>query len=171
MTDSSPSPTRRQVLAVAAATVTIPMLDTALGTVRSASAAAAQRGGTENGTNPAEKAGWFTTTLKAADLKDNEFTAVDGHAIVLSRAGKTVSALSNTCTHKGCSIAPKAGTKVLGPCQCHQAQFNLDGSVSKGPATTPLPHYAIRVNDKGLVEVDPGQTLKKDDKGASVTIS
>jgi hypothetical protein len=43
--------------------------------------------------------------------------------------------------------------------------------VAKGPATLPLPHYAIRVNDKGFVEIDPGTKLAKDGKGASVTIS
>ena len=175
MTNSSLSPNRREVLAVAAATVTIPMLDSVLGAMRSASAVASQRGGGGggggNGTAPAEKAGWFTTTLKAGDLKDNEFTVVEGHEIVLARTGKTVAALSNVCTHKGCTIAPKAGTKVLGPCQCHQAAFNLDGSVAKAPATAPLPHLAIRVNDKGFIEIDPGQNLSKGDKGSSMTIS
>ena len=169
MTDSSLIPTRREVLVVAAATVTIPMLDSALGAMRTAAAAGTQRGAASA---PAtEPAGWFTTKLKAADLKDNEFTAVEGHAIVLARTGKSVVALSDVCTHKGCSLTPKAGTKILGPCRCHQAQFNLDGSVAKGPATLPLPHYAIRTNDKGLIEIDPGQKPAKDDKSASVTIS
>ena len=168
------SPSRRQVLAVAAATVTLPMLGSAVGALRSANANAtlnpAARAATGGATAASEPAGWITTTLKPADLKDNEFTAVAGHAIVLTRADKTVSAVSNKCTHKGCSMNPKAGNKTL-ICTCHNSAFNLDGSVAKAPATQPLPHYAIRVNDKGLIEIDPGQTLTKDNKGATITIS
>jgi hypothetical protein len=43
--------------------------------------------------------------------------------------------------------------------------------VAQAPATQPLAHFAVRINDKGLIEIDPGQTLAKDDKGASLTIS
>jgi len=164
MTDFALSPTRRAVLAAVAATVTLPMLDAAVGAARAAP-------GGPNAPAATEKPGWFATTLKAADLKDNEFTAVTGHALLLSRAGKTVIAVSSTCTHKGCALSPKAGSKILGPCRCHQAQFNLDGTVAKGPATVPLPQYALRVNDKGLIEIDPGQKVSKDDRLASVTIS
>ena len=75
------SPSRRQVLAVAAATVTLPMLDSALGAMRSARAGGG--GGAAAAPAATEKAGWFTTTLKPADLKDNQFTAVAGHSVVL----------------------------------------------------------------------------------------
>jgi len=167
--DLTNSPSRREILsAAAAATVTLPLLGTALGTPRAA------RG---NGSlkpvavknPPAEKPGWFATTLKPADLKDNEFTAIAGHQIVLARTGKTVTALTNVCTHSGCSMDPKAGSKTL-LCTCHDSQFNLDGSVAHSPAKQPLSHFALRVNDKGLIEIDPGQKLAKDDKGATITI-
>ena len=69
--------TRREALTVAAVTVTLPMLQTALGGLLSASAAAPGRAPAQ----PPEKPGFFATTLKPADLKDNEFTAVDGHAL------------------------------------------------------------------------------------------
>jgi Rieske Fe-S protein len=160
-------PSRREVLAIAAVTVSLPLLDSALGTLRSAQAAAA-RGAAASA--PAEVPGFFATTFKPADLKDNEFTAIPNHAIVLSRTGKTVAAISNKCTHKGCTINPKAGKNVLA-CSCHGAQFNLDGSVAKAPATTPLLRYALRVNAKGLIEIDPGQKLAPDDKAATLTIA
>jgi cytochrome b6-f complex iron-sulfur subunit len=153
------SPSRREVLVIAAATVTLPMLDSALGTVRSVEAAAAT-----------EKSGWLTTTIKPADLKDKEFAAVADHPIILSRSDKVVAALTNVCTHKGCAIPPTAGANIL-TCPCHKAAFNLDGSVSKAPATAPLTHHAIRVNDKGFLEIDPSQKLAKDDKGATYKIS
>ena len=157
------SPSRRQVLAVAAVTVALPALSTALGGLRSARAQAATSA-------PAEVPGWFTTKIKPADLKDNEFTAVEGHAIVLSRSDKTVAALTNKCTHKGCTIPAKAGAKLL-VCPCHSANFNLDGTVAKAPATLPLAHYAIRTNADGFIEIDPGQKPAKDDKASTLTIS
>ncbi len=156
------NPSRRKVLAIATATVALPVLNSALGAMRSASAAAAAAA--------TEKSSWFTTTVKPADLKVNEFAALPNHAIVLSRSDKTVSALTNVCTHKGCAITPTAGAKTM-TCACHKSQFNLDGSVAQAPATLPLSHYAIRVNDKGFIEIDPGQTLAKNDKGATLTIT
>jgi cytochrome b6-f complex iron-sulfur subunit len=162
------SPSRREVLAVAAATVSLPLIDSALGTLPSALAAG--RGGNTTASAPAEVPGFFATTFKPADLKDNEFTAIPGHAIVLSRKGKTVAAISTKCTHRGCTIDPKAGKNVLA-CQCHGAQYNLDGTVAKAPATKALDRYALRVNDKGLIEVDPGQKVAADDKNATFTIS
>jgi Rieske Fe-S protein len=165
------TPSRREVLSVAAATVTLPMLQSALGGMRQAAAAAPRAGGATSA--PAakpEQPGWFATKLKPADLKDNEFTAVPDHAIVLSRADKTVTALTNVCTHKGCNIKPKAGQKIL-TCGCHGAQFNLDGTVAKAPAKDPLAHYALRLNDAGLIEIDPGQKVTKDDKNFSVTVA
>lgn len=166
------SPSRRQVLAAAAATVTLPMLGSAIGALRAAQASATTAPATARGTTsaPAEKPGWFATTLKPADLKDKEFTAVAGHVIVLSRTDKTVVALTNKCTHKGCAINPKAGANIL-TCPCHGAQFNLDGTVAKAPAKLPLDHYAIRVSANGVIEIDPGQKLAKDDKSATITIS
>ncbi len=162
------APTRREVLAAAAVTATLPLLESALGTLPATHAAA--RGANAIASAPAEVPGFFATTFKPADLKDNEFTAVPKHSIVLSRKGKTVAAVSNVCTHRGCAIDPKAGANIL-TCTCHNAQFNLDGTVAKAPATKPLDHFAIRVNDKGLIEIDPGQKLAADDKNATVTVS
>ena len=162
------TPSRRDVLAVAAVTVSLPLLESALGRMRAAQAAAPAAGAGRGG--PPEKAGWFSTTVKPADVKENEFTLVDGHKIVLARTGKDVSAMTSICTHRGCAMTPTAGQKTL-TCKCHNSAFNLDGTVAKGPATRPIDHYAIRVNDKGEIEVDPGQKLAKDAKGATYTIS
>jgi Rieske Fe-S protein len=169
---------RRQLLTATAAAVSLPMVEAALGSLRSTHAATAPATGPARGagargnnrTAPDEPAGWFATTLKPADLKDGEFTDVAGHVVVLTRSGKQISALSTKCTHQGCKVPATAGQKIL-TCPCHQAQYNLDGSVAKGPARNALQHYALRVNDKGFIEVDPGQKLAKDAKEATVTIS
>ena len=182
--------TRREVLAVAAATISFPMLESALGTLRSARAQAATAPATAPSTAPAtspatapgrgmrgasrtapnEKPGWFATTIKPADVKADEFTDVPDHVIALTRTGKDISAVTTKCTHEGCKIIPKAGAKTI-TCPCHQAQFNLDGSVAKAPARTPLAHYAVRLNDAGLIEIDPGQKPAAEDKEFKITVA
>jgi cytochrome b6-f complex iron-sulfur subunit len=159
-----PSPSRRAVLAVTAATVSLPMLESALGSLKAARAAGDGAG------TPASKPSWITTTLKPDDVKDNEFSIVTGQKIVLARSGKDISAMTNVCTHRGTAINPKAGQKTL-TCPSHGSIFNLDGTVGKGPAMVPLQHYAIRLNDKGMIEVDPSQKVTKDAKEATLTVT
>jgi Rieske Fe-S protein len=63
-------------------------------------------------------------------------------------------AFSAVCTHQGCLVnAPsKTGTTI---CYCHGSEFDGNGAVLKGPATTPLPHYALSVCN-GNVYVNTG---------------
>lgn len=60
-------------------------------------------------------------------------------------------AMSMQCTHKGCVVV-MAG-EVL-DCPCHQARFDLDGNVLRGPAPLPLPHFALFVDGAGNISVD-----------------
>ena len=165
--------TRRDILAVAAATVTLPMIDSALGTLKSASAAApaaAPAAAAAPAVNtPAEKAGWFTTTLKPADVKAGEFTAVPDHKVILVNSDKKIAAYTNICTHRQCAMAPTAAAKTI-ECSCHKSAFNTDGTVAKGPATKPLDRYSIRVNDKGLIEID-ATVPKADAKEFAISVA
>jgi Rieske Fe-S protein len=173
------TPSRREVLTAAAVTATLPLISNVLGGASCACAAApaatstapatATRG-RANRVAPDEPAGWFATKIKPADVKDGEFTDVPGHVIVLVRTGKDISALTTKCTHQGCKIPPTAGAKIL-TCPCHGAQFNLDGTVAKAPARTPLVAYAIRVSDAGVIEIDPGQKPAKDAKEFKITVA
>jgi Rieske Fe-S protein len=169
---SMESPSRRSVLAAVAATVTLPVIQAAIGRMRSlqaaAPAAAATAAATATSTAPA---GWFSTTLKAADLKDNEVVVVPGHKVLLTRSGKTVLAMTSVCTHKQGALKPKANDPKVAWCPLHMSEFSLTGSVTKGPAKLPLQVYAIRLDDKGVVEVDPTQKPAKTDKDASLTLS
>jgi cytochrome b6-f complex iron-sulfur subunit len=74
---------------------------------------------------------------------------VNGSVIVSSSAGNlavvrtsqtAVAALSAICTHQGCTVA-YSSTSMLLQCPCHGAQFMLNGSVNRGPATLPLKTY------------------------------
>ena len=90
------------------------------------------------------------------DLRDGQPTpaAVGGVEVLLVRRGATIYAISDRCSHRGCSLHegefPGQTTVV---CPCHGSTFSLeDGALLHGPATAPQPSYRTRVRD-GMIEV------------------
>ncbi|MER8185313.1 Rieske (2Fe-2S) protein [Kitasatospora sp. NPDC094015] len=62
-------------------------------------------------------------------------------------------AFSAKCTHAGCVVDQVKGGQIL--CPCHGSKFAIaDGAVADGPAPTPLPAYAVTVQD-GKLQVTP----------------
>ena len=111
--------------------------------------------------------GAATTTLTPTDsqvtLRYADFPAlaqVGGGAIIdvagrapiaVVRTGDSdAAALSATCTHVGCLLEYEAGRAQL-HCNCHGADFTLDGTVLGGPTTVPLPTYAATVQPDAIV--------------------
>jgi len=75
--------------------------------------------------------------------------------LVMVRRGEKIFALHDTCSHQGCSLAEgkliDEGKRI--ECKCHGSRFELaDGSVNRGPAVFPQPHYEVRRNE-GKIEV------------------
>ena len=60
--------------------------------------------------------------------------------------------LIDRCSHRGCSLheGELKGDAVV--CPCHGSTFRLNGSIVKGPATSPQPPLQMRV-ESGKVEV------------------
>lgn len=52
-------------------------------------------------------------------------------------------AYSAVCTHQGCVVNDVVGGTIN--CNCHGSKFGLDGTVSQGPASAPLPAVAVKV--------------------------
>ncbi len=56
---------------------------------------------------------------------------------------------SPVCPHRGCNVNAITGGKII--CPCHDSEFNLDGSVAKGPAKAPLAAKPIAVQGDSIV--------------------
>ena len=56
------------------------------------------------------------------------------------------------CTHTGCPVSPSPAPGVEDlECPCHGSTFELDGTVTKGPAPVDLVEYALEVRGDSLV--------------------
>lgn len=90
-------------------------------------------------------------TLRACQLADMD---VGGQVllpgVLVSRDHDGLHAISMQCTHLGCGIVrDQAGFA----CHCHGSVFDAQGTPLRGPATEPLPWYAVLVRE-GWVLVD-----------------
>lgn len=94
--------------------------------------------------------------IASEDLRDGEPTPVmvGGAELLLVRRGATIHAISDRCSHRGCSLHEgdfSGENRVV--CPCHGSTYSLeDGSVLHGPTTAPQPAYLTRVRE-GKVEV------------------
>jgi nitrite reductase/ring-hydroxylating ferredoxin subunit/uncharacterized membrane protein len=97
----------------------------------------------------------WTQALADAALGEGEMKAVEvgGVSILIARRGGNVYALSNTCVHRGGSLADGELTGDCVTCPLHGSVFQLaDGSVEEGPAAYPQPVLETRVHE-GSIEV------------------
>lgn len=73
-----------------------------------------------------------------------------GGVVVTRDVSGAVHAVSATCTHQGCTVAPPRGGTVS--CPCHGSVFNATtGAVLQGPASRPLPPIAVTVRGNQVV--------------------
>lgn len=79
-----------------------------------------------------------------------------GGVIVAQDAGGLY-AFSAICTHQGCTIGPPTANGTT-TCPCHGSEFDGNGDVIIGPATAPLPHFAVHVCE-GNVFIDSKKTI------------
>jgi nitrite reductase/ring-hydroxylating ferredoxin subunit/uncharacterized membrane protein len=97
----------------------------------------------------------WTAVLADAALGEGELrnAEANGASILVARVKGRVHALSDTCVHRGGSLAEGELDGGCVVCPLHGSAFRLeDGSVERGPATYPQPVLEARVND-GSIEV------------------
>jgi nitrite reductase/ring-hydroxylating ferredoxin subunit len=99
--------------------------------------------------------------IASEELHEDEPTPamVGAVEVLLLRRGATIHAVSNRCSHRGCSLHEgdfSGENRVV--CPCHGSIFSLDdGAILHGPATAPLPAYLTRIRE-GKVEVRLAQS-------------
>lgn len=103
-------------------------------------------------------ASWVAVaSLDALEESLPTFVALeDGRRLCLVREGAVVHAVDDRCPHRDFALS---GGDVVAPCvlECpwHGARFDLrTGAVLQGPATDPVPVYAVQVTDD-IVYVGP----------------
>jgi Rieske Fe-S protein len=129
-------------------------------------------------------AGGDDTAGDTGDGTDTEVDprAVDGGTVDLYQVGDLVPvgggaavgrdvgglyAISTVCTHRGCDMAARGVVSGDGlECDCHGSEFEVDGTVRRGPAVRRLPFYALAIDDGGRITVDTEQEVDSDTRVA-----
>ena len=68
-------------------------------------------------------------------------------------------ALSTVCTHLGCTPNWLPGEFKF-KCPCHGSGYRVSGLNFEGPAPRPLEHFAISLDDTGMIKVDKSRAIR-----------
>lgn len=77
---------------------------------------------------------------------------VSRHGLWIVHRDRRLFALEARCTHLGCTPRWEPDLGVF-QCPCHGSRFTPEGDVVNGPATRPLPRFALSV-EHGQLLVD-----------------
>jgi nitrite reductase/ring-hydroxylating ferredoxin subunit/uncharacterized membrane protein len=97
----------------------------------------------------------FAPVLAEAELGEGQMRRVDvgDTPVLLVRRNGVIYAMSDMCTHLGCSLAQGELIEDSVRCMCHASRFALaDGRVIDGPSTYWQPVYRVRARE-GQIEV------------------
>jgi len=97
----------------------------------------------------------WTPVLADSELADGQHRRADagGVPVLLYRTAGTVYALDSTCSHMGGPLEEGTISDGCIICPWHGSTFRFDdGTIVRGPASTPEPCYQTRIQD-GRIEV------------------
>lgn len=102
-------------------------------------------------TGPGSDVAAFNITVDVSSLTANNqglrTNTPDGHLLLVVRHGAaSYGTLLMVCTHQSCtgSNIQQSGTVIN--CACHGSQFDLNGNVTHGPASSNLTTYSTTFN-------------------------
>ncbi len=98
----------------------------------------------------------------------DKFAKSNGFFIV--RTEKAVYATTATCTHRNSKLKCVDGQIR---CPAHGSRFTNDGKIIKGPASVPLPRFAISKTTDGHVRVDTSKSFdeaKWNEQGSALAV-
>ena|SRR5438552_7380447 len=101
----------------------------------------------------------WVDVLAETDLPEGKGTRAESPwgPLLLFRAGDSVFAISNVCSHQGASLhkgtVNRSATIPMATCPAHGSMFDMrGGSVRRGPAMHPVAAYDARAED-GRIQV------------------
>ncbi len=95
----------------------------------------------------APDAGTVLTTTADVPVGGGVILAKEGLVVTQPEEG-TFKAFSSKCTHQGCQVTKVSSTI---DCPCHKSKFSItDGSPESGPANSPLPETAVKVDGDNI---------------------
>ena len=122
-------------------------------------------GCTGSGTGPASFGDVSAGNVK--DVAVGSLALVGSEPVILGRDAGGLYAMTNTCTHQGCDVAPVgSGSSARVRCPCHGSQFDRNGAVTHGPAGSPLVHFAVEVDAAGNITIRGGKQVAADARTA-----
>jgi Rieske Fe-S protein len=101
------------------------------------------------GDSPTPQGGSGPVSAKTSDIPVGGGTIfADAKTVITQPTAGTFKAFSSICTHAGCPVAEVTDSIN---CNCHGSKFSLaDGSVTAGPAQSPLPAKTVTVQGDSL---------------------
>jgi cytochrome b6-f complex iron-sulfur subunit len=111
--------------------------------------AACSSGSGDPGVGPASEG--LVTVGVVSDFPVGTAVLVEDPPVVVLHDSAGLFALTAVCSHAGCTVGV-SGDRL--PCPCHGSVFATDGRVLQGPATSPLAHLLVTVEDGDTVLVD-----------------
>ncbi|GAA1929127.1 Rieske (2Fe-2S) protein [Streptomyces sodiiphilus] len=105
-------------------------------------------GGEEGEATPEAPGNDVLTTV--SEVPEGGGIILEEHKVVVTQPEPgDFRAFSAVCTHRGCLVSDVSGGTIN--CACHGSSFAIeDGSVTGGPATSPLPEEALTVEGDEL---------------------
>ncbi len=91
----------------------------------------------------------WTSVIDEDKLSEGKLVrrSANGTGVVLVRHHGHVHALTDRCSHRGCSLSEGSFDGTAITCRCHGSRFALDGRLLRGPATASQPALETRVRD------------------------
>jgi nitrite reductase/ring-hydroxylating ferredoxin subunit len=94
-------------------------------------------------------------------LPEGTLRAVSGSPVAIGRDAGGVYAMTTVCTHESCDMAVDGTVAATGlTCTCHGSKFDPNGGVTTGPATKPLDHYEVVIDEaSGEITIHGDKTV------------
>jgi cytochrome b6-f complex iron-sulfur subunit len=78
----------------------------------------------------------------------------------IGRDADGVYAMTLMCTHQSCNMASQGSVGSTGiSCSCHGSRFDVQGNVTRGPATSGLAHFLVSADASGNLTVHTGSVV------------